>query len=119
MKPGGTLPRGPQPWDCGHLSFGVDANSAHHVVRRRSHLHWSLGDVDVRQLHELMVHARELLLDHLRGVGDLSLDPRNVEEHAAVGAAAALADLSDDAASNMISREQLRRSAGRLVTLSI
>src|SRR6476646_978879 len=48
-----------------------------------------------------------------------ALDPRDVEEHAAVRAAAPLAHLAHDAARHVISGEQLGRAAGVLVALRV
>ena len=67
-----------------HLRVAVDANAAHDVMRRRPDLHRLFRDVDARELHELVIHARQLALDVLLGVRELLFDPRNVEEHAAV-----------------------------------
>ena len=43
----------------------------------------------------------------------LLLDPGDVEEDAAVRAAAAFLDLADDAAGDVVARQQLRRAAWR------
>ena len=59
------------------------------------------------------------LLDVLRRVRELLLDPGDVEKHAAVRAAAAFLDFADDAAGNVIAREQLRRTARVLVALRV
>ena len=64
--------------------MGVDAIAALDVVGGWADLHGFPGDVDVGQLFELVVHARQLALDVARRVGDLLLDPRDIEEHAAV-----------------------------------
>ena len=85
----------------------------------RADFHRLLGDVEIGQLHELVVHRRQLLLDVLRGVRNLFLDPGNVEEHAAVRAAAAGLDLAVDAAGHVVAGEQLRRAFGILVALRI
>ena len=66
-----------------------------------------------------MVHARQLLLDVLGGVGQLLLDPRDVEEDAAVRAAAAGLDLAHDAARDVVARQQLGRAARVLVALRV
>src|SRR5678809_766583 len=66
------------------------ADAAHHVVHGGSDLHGLFGDVDVRQLLELVVHAGELLLDVLRVL------VADVEPHAAVLGAAAFLDLGVD-----------------------
>src|SRR6185503_15620514 len=64
VQSGGTFAGGEQPRNRGGLRLRVDAHSAHDVVRGRTYLHRLLGDVDVRQLDELVVHAGQLLLDH-------------------------------------------------------
>ena len=51
--------------------------------------------------------------------GKLFLDPRDVEEDAAVRAAAAVLDLAVDAARHVIAREQFRRTARALVVLRV
>src|SRR5690606_35939552 len=106
---------GEQPGDGGHLRFAIDADAAHDVVRGRADLHRLLGDVDAGELLELVIHARKLLPDAFCGVRKLLLDPGDVEEDASVRAAAALADLADDAAGDVVAREQLRRAVGILV----
>ena len=98
VQAGGAFSSCEESRNGGRLRLGVDAHSAHDVVRGRTHLHRFLGDVDVRQLHELVVHAGQLLLDHLLGVLHPALDPADVEKHAAVRAPAPLADLAHDAA---------------------
>ncbi len=77
------------------------------------------GDVDIRQLLELVVHAWKLFLDVLGSVSQLLLDPGDVEEHAAMRAAASCFYLSHDAAGDMITRQQFRRTPGTLVALRI
>jgi len=79
----------------------------------------ALCDVDVRQLFELMIHARQLPLDVLGGVRDFFLDPLNVKEHAAVRAAAAFFDFAHDAPRHMVAGKQLRRAPRILVALAI
>ena len=61
----------------------------------------------------------QLLLDVLRRVRNLFLDPRDVEEHAAVRAAATGLHLAVDAARDVIAREQFRRTARVLVVLRV
>ena len=73
----------------------------------------------IGELLELVVHARQLLLDVLGAVRDPRLDPRDVEEHAAVRAAAAGLDLAHDAAADVVARQQLRRPPRRLVALRV
>src|SRR5205823_4180209 len=112
------LPAGEQAGDlAGHLRIPIDAHPAHDVVRRRPDLHRLLGDIDVAQLLELVVHAGQLLLPVLGRVeaGHALLYPRGealqLEEYPAVRAAAALLDLANDAAGDVVARQQLRRAA--------
>src|SRR3954467_9161215 len=86
-------------------------NSSHDVMRGRTDLHRRPRDVEVGKLHELVIHRRQLFLDVLRRVRDLFLYPGDIEKHAAVWRSAALFNLADDAASNMVAREQLRGTA--------
>jgi hypothetical protein len=88
-------------------------------VRGRADLHRLARDVDVGELLELVIHARQLALDVRGGVREFFLDPRDVEEHAAVRAAASFLDLAHDAARDVIAREQLRRTARVFVALAI
>ena len=60
---GGALAGGEQPRHDRLLGVGVDADAAHDVVRGRADFHRLLGDVEVGQLLELVVHARQLALD--------------------------------------------------------
>src|SRR5207249_3481602 len=107
-----------------HLRVAIDADAAHDVVRRRADFHRLAGDVDVAQLLELVVHARQLLLDVLGLVeaglpfGQPIAKGLQLEEDAAVRAAAALADLAADAPRDVIARQQLRRAA-RVLTLEL
>ena len=66
--PAAHSPAANRPGTRRHLRVGVDAHAAHHVVRGRADLHRLLRDVDVGQLLELVVHARQLALDVLGGV---------------------------------------------------
>src|SRR6185503_1709210 len=93
-----------QTGDRGHLRVGVHRNAAHDVVRGRTHLHRLLRDVDVGELLELVVHARELALDVLLGVRELRSDPRDVEEDTAVRAAPSLAHLAPNGAGDVVAR---------------
>ena len=114
-----ALARGEQARDRRHLRVGIDADAAHDVVRRRPDFHRLLRDVEVGELLELVIHARELALDVLLGVRELLLDPRDVEKHAAVRDSAPGLDLAVDAARHVIAREQLRRTARALVALRV
>ncbi len=119
MQAGGALAGREQPGHAGHLRLRVDSHSPHHVMRGGTDLHRLPGDVDVRQLEKLVIHAGQLLLDHLFGIGQPALDPGDVEEDAAVRAPPPVADLAHDAAGDVIAREQLRRPARALVALGV
>ena len=74
-----ALARGEQPGCVGRAGVGIDLDAAHHVVAGRPDFHRLLGDVDLGQLHELVVHRRQPALDLLGGQ-----PRRDVEEDAAV-----------------------------------
>jgi hypothetical protein len=106
VEAAGHLARGEEAGHGGGLRLGIHADAPHHVVRGRADLHRRLGDVHVRQLHELLVHAGELPPDLL------GLAARGeVEEGAAVRAPASLAHLLRDRARDHVARQQLRRAA--------
>ena len=63
----GALAGGEQPRRGRGAGVGVDLDAAHHVVAGRPDLHLVLGDVDLGQLHELVVHRRQPALDLLGG----------------------------------------------------
>src|SRR5205814_9746069 len=88
-------------------------------MRCRPDFHWLLGDIDVCQLFELMIHAWQLFLYMLFGVGELPSNPRDVEEDAAVRAAPALAHFLDNGARNVIACQQLGRTTRILVALGV
>ena len=88
-------------------------------MRRRADFHRLLRDIEVGELLELVIHARQLAFDVLGGVRDLFLDPRDVEEHAAVRAAAAGLDLALDAARHVVAREQFGRALGVFIALRV
>src|SRR5690349_16687045 len=88
-------------------------------MRRRPDFHRLFGDIDIGQLFELVIHARQFLFDVLGRVRNLFLDPRDVEEDAAVRTSSALLDLAYDATRNVIAGQQLRRSPRILVALAI
>src|SRR5436309_15276733 len=102
-----------------HLSLRMNTDAAHDVVHRRSNLHRSCGDVDIGELLELMVHARQLLLDVFRSVRDFFFDPGDVEENTAVRTSSAFLYLAQDASYDMISRLKLRKVVLMHVTLSV
>ena len=80
-------------------------NSAHHVVRRRSDFHRFLGNIDIRELFELVIHARQLSFDVLSRVRKPGFDPGDVEKHAAVRTPPPFLDLAHDAARNVIASQ--------------
>ena len=113
LMPAAHSPAANSPGHRRHLRLGVHAHAAHDVVRRRPDFHRLLRDVDVGQLLELVIHARQLLLDVLGAVRQPRLDPRDVEEHAAVRAAAARLDLAHDAAARRDRASAARAAAAR------
>ena len=110
MQSRGHFARGEQTRHSGHLRVSVDTHAAHHVMRRRADLHRLFRDVDVGQLFELVIHARQLLFDVFLGVRHFFLDPGNVEIHTAVRTAAPGLDFPHNAAGDVIAREQFRRA---------
>ena len=119
MQTGGAFTCRKKPGNIRCLRLAVHADAAHRVMRGRADFHRFLGDVEIRQLHELMIHGGQLLLDMLCRVRDLFLDPRNVEEHATVRTAAAGLNCPHDAARDMIARQQFRRTLCILVVLRV
>ena len=114
-----ALARGEESGHGRHLRLAVNAHAPHDVVRRRADLHGFLRDVDVGELLELVVHARQLLADVFFRVGQPRLDPRDVEEDAAVRAAAPRLHLAHDAARDVVACEQLGRPARVRVSLRV
>ena len=72
-SPAAHLARSEQAGHGRHLRVGVHPTPPIDVVRGRPDLHRLFGDVDAGQFLELVVHARELLLDVRLGVGSFSL----------------------------------------------
>src|SRR5690606_37634804 len=83
-----------------------DLHPAHHVVAGRADLPRLLGDVDVGELLELVVHRGQAPADLLRrqAAGD-------VEQHPAGGGAPAGLDLTVDGPGDFVAGQQLRRPA--------
>src|SRR5262249_9122283 len=102
-----------------HLGFGVNQDATHDVMSGRPYLHRFPGNVDIRELLELMVHARQLPDDVLLGFRDLALDPRDVEKDPAVRTASAFSDLTHDASRDVVPRQQLGRPPSVLVALRV
>ena len=119
METGGGFSGGEETGDVGHLRVAVDADAAHHVVGGGADFHRLFGDVEVGELLELVVHAGELALDVLLGLGDVLLDPGDVEEDAAVRRAAAGFDFAVDAAGDVVAGEEFGRAARVLVALRV
>src|ERR1043165_2356057 len=111
----GDLARGEEAGDGGHLRIAIDLDAAHDVVGGGADFHGFLGDIDAGEGDELVVHGGELLLDVLLAVLQFGLDPGDVEEHAAVRAAAAGFDFSIDAAGDVVAGEEFGRAACGLV----
>ena len=89
--------------DC--LRLRVDPDTSHRVVRGRPYLHRLLGDVDVAELLELMIHRRELALDVFGAA------PRvDVEKYAAVRGAAPSLHFAVDGARDDVARQEVRSS---------
>ena len=102
-----------------HLRIRIDFHAAHHVVSGGPDLHRHLGDVDIAQLLELVVHAGQLALDMFGRVGQAFVDPGDVEKNTAMGTAAAFADLALDAAGDVVAGEQFGRAPRILVALGV
>src|SRR6185312_9843517 len=117
----GAFAAGEEPRDLRHLRVGIDADSAHRVVRRRAHFHRFLGDVEAAEFLELVVHARQLLLPVGLGVEARFLfavplgEGLQFEEDAAVRAAAAFAGLPNDTAGHVVAGQEFRRAVAILV----
>ena len=77
-------------------------DATHDVMSGRPDLHRLFGDVDVRQLFELVVHARQLALDMLRSVGKPFFNPGDIEINPAVRRTPALFDFANDATCDVI-----------------
>ena len=105
-RPAATSPAANRPGHGRGRGLSVDAHAAHDVVAGRADLHRLVGDVDVGQLHELLVHRRQPALDV---VGDAARG--DVEEDAAMRAAPAGLDLGVDRAGHLVAREQVGRAA--------
>ena len=91
----GTWPRG----------VGIDLDPAHHVVAGRADLHRLLGDVDVGQLLELVVHRRQLAHDLLGGRREAMS-----RKTPPCGEPRPGLDLGVDRAGDLVAREQFRRA---------
>ena len=101
----GHLTASEQSRDRGFLGFGIDDNTAHHIVCRRADFHRFFADVDACKFLELVVHGGQFLHD-----GFLTA-MRNIEEGTAVGRATTGFDLFVDRLGHHVSGEQFWRSA--------
>src|SRR3974390_1718199 len=119
MESSAAFSRGKQSGNVRHLRIRINADTTHHVVRRWSDFHCFYRDVDVRELLELVIHARELLLDVFAGVGNAVLNPGDIQKHATMRAPAAIAHFSPNAASHMIPCKKFRWPASVLVSLRV
>ena len=108
-----------KPGHGGHLRIAIDADSAHHVMRRGTHFHRLFRDVQIGELLELVIHAGQLALDVLRCFRHALLDPGNIEKDTAVRRASACLDFAIDAPRNVIAGEQFGRTARVLIALRI
>src|SRR5262249_47862966 len=102
-----------------HLSFGVNANATHDVVRSRPDFHRRRCNVDIRELLELVIHAGQLALDVLCRVGHFFFDPRNIEIHPSGRPSPPRFNLTHNASRDVIAGEQFRRTASGLVSLAV
>ena len=70
----------------------------------RANFHRLFRDIDIGELFELVIHARQFLFDVLGPVRNFFLDPRDVEKDSAVGTAPALFDFAHNATRNVVAR---------------
>src|SRR5439155_24786933 len=101
----GHLARREQPRHGRRGGLRVDLDAAHHVVARGPDLHGLLGDVDVGQLPELVVHRGQALADVVRAAA-----ARDVEQDAARGRPPAFFDLVVDRPGDLVTGQQLWRT---------
>src|SRR4051812_23187308 len=86
---------------------------------RRTDFHGCRRDVEIRKLHELVIHRRQLFLDMLGRVWKLFLYPCDVEKYTAMRTAAACLHLTIDAACYVVAREKLGRTIRGFITLRV
>ena len=94
-----------QPGDARHLRVWMDMDPTHRVMRSRPNFHRLLGDVDIRQLFELVIHARQLLFDVLGRVRQFLFDPGDIEIDPAMRRSPALFYLANNATGHVITRK--------------
>src|SRR5689334_15360154 len=119
MQTRSAFPGRKQTWDIGHLAVRIHPNSTHHVVRGWAYFHRLFRDIDICELLELVIHARELFLDVLSPIRQPALDPGDVQKNASVRATAIFTYFLHDAARDVIAGEQLRGASRVAVTLCI
>ena len=73
---GAALARSKQAGNARHLRVGFHADAAHEVVERRPDFHRLLGDVDLGELLELVIHAGEASLDEVRRTARSDVEER-------------------------------------------
>src|SRR5207249_1151393 len=112
MHTAGDFAGSEQAFHRGLRGVGGHADAAHHVVAGRPDLHRLFRDVHARQLLELVVHRRQALLDVVGGAARV-----DVEEDAAVRAAAAGLHLGVDRPRDLVARQQIGRAAVVLLVL--
>src|ERR1700691_702291 len=88
-------------------------------MSRRAHFHRLLGDVNVGELLELVIHAGQLLLYMLRRARNSLFDPRYVQEYAAVRTTPLFSYLPPDAAGHVVAGQELGRASCILVSLRV
>src|SRR5439155_19315030 len=86
----------------GHHHCSTTVNTPQHVMRVRHYIHRVLGDFDMCKLIELVVHARQLLLDVVGALlrGD-------VDQDASMLRATSLGDLAHDRLRHHVAGEEL------------
>src|SRR4051794_25005463 len=114
-----NLAGGKQSGHTGHLGFRVYTHPAHDIMGGGPDLHRLLSDVKISELHELVIHARQLLFDVFRCVRDFLFNPGNIEKYASMRTASAGSNFVHDTARDVISSEKFRRTARILVALSV
>ncbi len=114
-----ALARGEEAGHVRHLGIRIHPDAAHDVVGGGAHFHGDLRDVDVGELLELVVHGRKFSFDVLDRIGEMFPDPADIEEHSAVGRAAARFDLAHDAARHVVAGQEFGWPARVLVPLGV
>src|SRR5215472_11097006 len=108
-----------QAGDIRHLRIRIHPNPAHHVVRGWPDFHGFDRDINIRELFELVIHTRKLLLDVLGSVRNTVLNPRDVQKHPTMWTATTFAYLATNTASHVIPRQEFWRSSSVFVALRV